>query len=111
DPAASGHLRRLVASPISTDRSVNGPAGPRHPFIHPAGGHRARRLQRDERKKSMKTTRLLSRRSLLQGGVALGAAFAAAGLAAPTPAAAAGLTVSRIKVLAGTQSPVQYGIG
>lgn len=59
----------------------------------------------------MKTTRPLSRRSLLQGGVALGAAFAAAGLAAPTPAAAAGLTVSRIKVLAGTQSPVQYGIG
>lgn len=57
----------------------------------------------------MENTPGLSRRSLLQGGVALGAAFVAA--AAPSAAVAAELSISRIKVLAGTQSPVQYGIG
>ena len=57
----------------------------------------------------METTPRLTRRTLLQGGVALGAALVASTAA---PAAAAGpLSVSRIKVLAGTQSPVQYGIG
>ena len=52
----------------------------------------------------------ISRRGVLQGAVAVGAAFFASTVM-PSPAAAAGLTVSRIKVLAGTQSPVQYGIG
>lgn len=52
----------------------------------------------------------ISRRGVLQGAVVVGAAFFAS-TALPSPAAAAGLTVSRIKVLAGTQSPVQYGIG
>ncbi|MCB8045548.1 DUF4185 domain-containing protein [Microbacterium oxydans] len=52
----------------------------------------------------------LSRRGVLQGAVVAGAAFLAA-TGRPAPAAAAGLSVTRVKVLAGTQSPVQYGIG
>lgn len=53
----------------------------------------------------------ITRRGVLQGAVAAAGAALFASTAAPAPAAAAGLTVSRIKVLAGTQSPVQYGIG
>ncbi len=62
-----------------------------------------------------RTSPLISRRGILQGALALGAGMLAApavGIGAAAPAAAAGtLTVTRLKVLAGTQSPVQYGIG
>lgn len=53
----------------------------------------------------------LTRRTLLRGAAIAGsAALGAAAL--PHAAAAAGpLSVTRIKVLAGTQSPVQYGVG
>lgn len=52
----------------------------------------------------------ISRRGILQGAAALGAGLLAA-TATARPASAAALTVDRIKVLAGTQSAVQYGIG
>ena len=63
-----------------------------------------------EQAKAGEGQRRVSRRAILQGAVALGAAFGAAAVAAP-PAAAGPLTVTRMKVLAGTQSPVQYGVG
>ncbi|KJL25529.1 hypothetical protein [Microbacterium foliorum] len=57
------------------------------------------------------TPPLLTRRGILQGALALGAGMLAApavGIGAAAPASAAGpLTVSRIRVLAGTQSPVR----
>ena len=52
----------------------------------------------------------VSRRTVLHGAAALGAAFAASAVVAG-PASAATLAVNRIKVLAGTQSPLQYGVG
>ncbi|MGN7860083.1 DUF4185 domain-containing protein [Microbacterium sp. 22303] len=59
---------------------------------------------------AIRPARGLTRRSLLQGALAAGAAFGVSALGV-SPAAAAGLTVTRMKVLAGTQAGVQYGIG
>lgn len=56
----------------------------------------------------------MSRRALLRGALAAGLVGAAspAGIAPATAASAAGpLTVTRMKVLAGTQTSVQYGVG
>jgi len=61
---------------------------------------------------SQMITGRFGRRTLLKGAAALGVVAGAAVAVGAPPAAAAGpLAVTRMKVLAGTQSPVQYGIG
>lgn len=56
-------------------------------------------------------TQGISRRTMLRGAAALGVAAGAVAVGAPPASAAGPLSVTRMKVLAGTQSPVQYGVG